>query len=41
MTNELKKRDCDIRMKLVPYGAGWTDVYLDIGEDNLYFIISS
>ena len=41
MTNELKKRDCDIRMKLVPYGAGWTDVYLDIDEDNLYFIISS
>ena len=28
-------------MKLVPYGAGWTDVYLNIGEDKLYFIISS
>ena len=28
-------------MKLVPYGAGWTDVYLDIGKDNLYFILSS
>ena len=27
-------------MKLVPYGAGWTDVYLNIGGDNLYFIIS-
>lgn len=41
MINELKKRDCGISMKLVPYGAGWTDVYLNIGGDNLYFIISS
>lgn len=41
MIKELKKRDCDISMKLVPYGAGWTDVYLNIGEDKLYFIISS
>ena len=41
MVNELKKRDCGISMKLVPYGAGWTDVYLNIGGDNLYFIISS
>lgn len=39
--NELKKRDCGIEMKIVPYGAGWTDVYLNIGEDNLYFIISA
>ena len=37
----LKKRDCGISMKLVPYGAGWTDVYLNIGEDKLYFIISA
>lgn len=39
--NELKKRDCGIEMKIVPYGAGWTDVYLNIGEDSLYFIISA
>lgn len=41
MRNHLKKRDCGISMKLVPYGAGWTDVYLNIGEDKLYFIISA
>ena len=41
MLDNLKKRDCGISMKLVPYGAGWTDVYLNIGEDKLYFIISS
>ena len=35
-----RKRNCGIQMKLVPYGGGWTDVYLDIGNDNLYFIIS-
>ena len=40
MLEKLKKRDCGISMKLVPYGAGWTDVYLDIGQDKLYFIIS-
>ena len=37
----LMKRDCGIEMKLVPYGAGWTDVYFNIGNDNLYFIITS
>ncbi len=37
---ELKKRDCNIKMKLVPYGAGWTDVYLTIDNDEHYFIIS-
>lgn len=37
----LIKRDCGIEMKLVPYGGGCTDVYLNIGNDNLYFIISS
>ena len=36
----LVKRDCGINMRLVPYGAGWTDVYLDIGNDSHYFIIS-
>jgi len=40
MTDKLKKRDCEINMKLVPYGGGWTDIYLDIGKDKLYFIIS-
>ena len=38
---ELKKRNCGIELKLVPYGAGWTDVYFNIGNDKLYFIISS
>ena len=37
---KLKKRPCDIKMKLVPYGGGWTDVHLDICGDHLYFIIS-
>ena len=30
-----------MEMKLVPYGAGWTDVYFNIGDDKLYFIITS
>ena len=41
MELQLIKRDCDVKMRLVPYGGGWTDVYLDIGGDNLYFIISN
>lgn len=36
----LKKRDCNIKMKIVPYGGGWTDVYLDFGQEELYFVIS-
>ena len=36
----LQKRNCDINMRLVPYGAGWTDVYLTIAGDEHYFIIS-
>ncbi len=36
----LKKRDCDIKMRIVPYGGGWTDVHLDICGDSHYFIIS-
>ena len=40
MLEKLQKRDPGISMRLVPYGAGWSDVYLDIGEDKLYFIIS-
>lgn len=37
----LKRRDCPVKMRLVPYGAGWTDVYADFGDGELYFIISS
>ena len=36
----IRKRDCGIKIRLVPYGGGWTDVYLDIGGDSHYFIIS-
>ena len=36
----LQKRDCNVKMKIVPYGGGWTDVYMDFGEEELYFIIS-
>lgn len=38
---ELIKRNCGMELKLVPYGAGWTDVHFDIGNDKLYFIITS
>ncbi len=37
---KLTKRDCGIKMELIPYGAGWTDVNLDICGDHHYFIIS-
>ena len=37
---ELEKRHCPIQMKLVPYGGGWTDVYVNFGDGELYFIIS-
>ena len=37
----MKKRDCGIGMRLVPYGGGWTDVYADFGDGELYFIISN
>ena len=40
MLGELLKRDPGINMRLVPHRYGWTHVYLDIGEDKLYFIIS-
>jgi hypothetical protein len=36
----LQKRECPIKMRLVPYGGGWTDVYADFGDGELYFIIS-
>ena len=35
------KRDCGIRMRLVPYGGGWTDLYADFGDGEIYFIISN
>jgi hypothetical protein len=38
---ELKHRDCGIKMRLVPYGAGWTDLYADFGDGEIYFIISN
>ncbi len=37
----LSKRDCSMEMRVIPYGAGWTDVYFNINGDSLYFIISS
>ena len=37
----MKKRDCGINMSLIPCGGGWTDVYLNIGEDKLDFVISA
>lgn len=38
---KLSKRNCGMEMKLVPYGAGWTDVYFNIGDVKLFFIITS
>ena len=38
---ELKKRNCGMELRLVPCGAGWTDVYFNIGNDKLYFVITS
>ena len=35
-----KKRPCDIKMRLVPYGGGWIDVHLDICGESLYFVLS-
>lgn len=40
MNLNLNKRDCPVKIKLVPYGGGWTDVYADFGDGELYFIIS-
>lgn len=37
----MQKRECGIKMRIVPYGAGWTDVYMDFGTGELYFIISN
>ncbi len=35
-----EKRDCPIKMKLVPYGAGWEDVIIDIQGDHHYYAVS-
>lgn len=35
------KRNPGVEVVLVPYGGGWTDVYLNIGADKLYFIASN
>ena len=41
MHMKLKRRDCGIKIRLVPYGAGWTDVYIDFGGGEEYFVISN
>lgn len=38
---ELVKRECNVKMRLIPYGAGWTDFYADFGDGELYFILSN
>jgi len=35
-----QKRDCPIRMEIVPYGAGWEDVTLDICGDHHWWSVS-
>ncbi len=37
----LGKRDCNIKMEIIPYGGGWTTVLLDIQGDSLRFDISN
>lgn len=41
MINELKKRDCNIQMNLIPRGAGWLHMHLHIGDEKIGFVISS
>ncbi len=38
---ELEKCDCDVKMELIPRGAGWIHVHLTIGEESMAFVISS
>ena len=35
-----KSRECPIAIKLVPYGAGWEDVIIDIQGDHHYYAVS-
>lgn len=37
----LKKRNCRINMSLIPYGAGWTNLSLDMDGEKLNFILSN
>ncbi len=39
-TLKLHKRNCGIKLRLVPYGGGWTDVYINFGKEEHYFVIS-
>ena len=44
MKNEkmmFQKRDCPLKIELVPQGAGWTHVYLITGGERLFFVISN
>ena len=41
MINELKKRDCDIRIKLTPSGAQYLHFEMDIQGDHLEFLPAS
>ena len=39
-TLNLKKRECNIKMRLVPYGGGWTHVYVSFDDSEEFFFIS-
>ena len=36
----LQKRECPISFRFVPYGAGWEDVYLTVGGEEHYFVVT-
>lgn len=38
---DTKKETRGIKMRLIPYGGGWTDLYADFGDGELFFTISS
>ena len=35
-----QKRECPIKMTLIPYGAGWEDVIIDIQGDHHHYAVS-
>ena len=37
----LTKRDCPLKIELIPKGAGWTHVNLTVGDERLFFVISN
>jgi hypothetical protein len=37
----LQKRDCPLGIELIPCGSGWTHVYLTIGDERLFFVVSN